>query len=48
MAVDAHYHEGSFRIIDKDTIETSFVVFANGEMSTDGRGVLKRAKMHSN
>ena len=48
VAVDAHYHEGSFRIIDKDTIETSFVVFANGEMSTDGRGVLKRAKMHSN
>ena len=47
-AVDAHYHEGSFRIIDKDTIETSFVVFANGEMSTDGRGVLKRAKRHSN
>ena len=48
VAVDAHYHEGSLRIIDKDTIETSFVVFANGEMSTDGRGVLKRGKMHSN
>ena len=47
-AVDAHYHEGSFQIKDKDTIETSFVVFANGEMSTDGRSVLKRAKMHSN
>ena len=47
-AVDAHYHEGTFQIKDKDTIETSFVVFANGEMSTDGRTVMKRAKMHSN
>jgi len=47
-AVDAHYHEGAFRVIDKDTIETSFVVFANGELSTDGRGVLKRTKAASN
>ena len=47
-AVDAHYHEGTLQIKDKDTIETSFVVFANGEISTDGRGVLKRAKKHSN
>ena len=47
-AVDAHYHEGTVQIKDKDTIETSFVVFANGEISTDGRGVLTRAKKHSN
>ena len=47
-AVDAHFHEGTLQIRDKDTIETSFVVFANGEISTDGRSVLKRAKMHSN
>ncbi len=47
-AVDAHYHEGTLQIKDKDTIETSFVVFANGEISTDGRSVLKRAKKHSN
>ncbi len=47
-AVDAHYHEGTFQIKDKDTIETSFIVFANGEMSSDGRTVMKRAKMHSN
>ena len=48
VAVDAHFHEGTLQIKDKDTIETSFVVFANGEISTDGRSVLKRAKMHSN
>ena len=46
--VDAHYHEGSIQIQDKDTIETSFVVFTNGELSTDGRGVMTRAKMTSN
>ena len=47
-AVDAHYHEGTIWIKDTDTIDASFVVFANGEMSTDGRGVLKRAKTASN
>ena len=47
-AVDAHYHEGTIWIKDKDTIDASFVVFTNGEMSTDGRGVLKRAKTSSN
>lgn len=48
VAVDAHFHEGTVQIKDKDTIETSFVVFANGEKSTDGRSVLKRMKKHSN
>ncbi len=47
-AVDAHYHQGTIWIKDKDTIDASFVVFTNGEMSTDGRGVLKRAKTSSN
>ncbi len=47
-AVDAHYHEGSYWIKDKDTIDASFVVFANGEMSNDGRGIMKRAKTSSN
>ena len=46
--VDAHYHEGTIQIKDRDTMEASFVVFANGKMSTDGRGVLKRSKMSSN
>ena len=46
-AVDAHYHEGSIQIKDKNTVETSFVVFANGELSSDGRGLLKRVKMES-
>ncbi len=45
--VDAHYHEGTIQIRDKDTIEASFVVFSNGKMSSDGRGVLKRAKATS-
>ena len=47
-AVDAHYHEGTIWIKDEDTIDASFVVFTNGEMSTDGRSVLKRAKTSSN
>jgi hypothetical protein len=47
-AVDAHYHKGSYWIKDKDTIDASFVVFANGEMSSDGRGIMKRAKTSSN
>ena len=46
--VDAHYHEGSIQIRDKDTIERSFVVFANGETSRDIQSVIKRAKMNSN
>jgi hypothetical protein len=40
--VDAHFHDGSIRIQDKDTVETSFVVHANGEPSTDGRSLLER------
>lgn len=47
-AVDAHYHGGAIQIQDADTVETSFIVYANGEMSTDGRSVLKRAKPATN
>ena len=46
--VDAHFHDGSFRIQDRDTVETSYVVHANGEPSTDGRALLKRAKPATN
>ena len=47
-AVDAHYHGGTIQIQDADTVETSFVVYANGEMSSDGRSLLKRAKPATN
>ena len=46
--VDAHFHDGSIRIHDKDTVETSYVVHANGEPSTDGRALLERAKPSTN
>ncbi|MCY4026464.1 MAG: hypothetical protein OXH75_09160 [Acidobacteria bacterium] len=46
--VDAHFHDGSIRIQDKDTVETSYVVHANGEPSTDGRALLERAKPSTN
>ena len=46
--VDAHQHEGAIQIQDADTVETSFIVYANGEMSSDGRSVLKRAKPATN
>ncbi len=46
--VDAHFHDGSIRIRDKDTVETSYVVHANGEPSTDGRSLLERAKPATN
>ncbi len=46
--VDAHFHEGSIRIQDRDTVETGYVVYANGEMSTDGRALLKRVTPASN
>ena len=42
--VDAHFHDGSFQVMDKDTFETGFVVHANGEPSTDGRALLTRVK----
>jgi len=41
-AIDAHFHEGTFVVKDKDTVESSYVVFANGEATPEGRSVLKR------
>jgi len=41
-AVDAHFHEGTFQIKDKDTLEQTFTVFANGKASPEGRAVLHR------
>ncbi len=41
-AVDAHFHEGTFRIRDANTIETTFVVHAGGEAQPEGSSVLTR------
>jgi len=40
--VDAHFHEGTFRVIDKNTVEQTFTVYANGEANPEGRSILKR------
>src|SRR5258705_529504 len=34
--VDAHFHEGTFQIKDKDTLEQHFTVFANGKANPEG------------
>jgi hypothetical protein len=41
-AVDAHFHEGTFRVINKDTVEQNFTVFSNGKPSPEGKAVLRR------
>ncbi len=41
-AVDAHFPEGTFVVKDKDTVESTFVVFAGGEMQSEGRSVMVR------
>lgn len=40
--VDAHFHEGTFQVKDKDTVEQTFTVFANGKATPEGRSVLRR------
>lgn len=40
--VDAHFHEGTFHVKDKDTVEQTFTVFANGKATPEGRSVLRR------
>jgi hypothetical protein len=40
--VDAHFHEGTFQVIDKDTVEQNFTVFSNGKPSPEGKAVLRR------
>ncbi|MEE2776659.1 MAG: hypothetical protein VYE73_07840 [Acidobacteriota bacterium] len=41
-AVDAHFHAGTFKVIDADTVESTFIVHAGGEAQPEGRSVLKR------
>ncbi len=40
--VDAHVHEGVLRIKDANTLESSFVSYANGKPDQKPSGVLKR------
>ncbi|PYR31791.1 MAG: hypothetical protein DMF90_24930 [Acidobacteria bacterium] len=40
--VDAHFHEGTFQVKDKDTIEQSTTVFSNGSAQPESHSVLKR------
>jgi len=46
-AVDTHVHEGAFLIKDANTIEATFVSFANGKANPGGRSVLKRKSAES-
>ncbi len=41
-AVDAHFHEGTFKIRDANTVESTFVVHAGGEAQPEGSSVLTR------
>jgi hypothetical protein len=41
--VDAHLHESTFQIKDKDTIEQSSTVFANGKANPELKSVLHRS-----
>ena len=41
-AVDAHFHEGTFRIHDANSFESTFVVHAGGEAQPEGSSVLTR------
>ena len=41
-AVDAHFHEGTFKIVGADTVESTFVVVAGGKPQPEGSSVLKR------
>ena len=45
--VDAHFHEGSFQVKDKDTIEQTTTVFTNGKASPESHSVLKRKQTSS-
>jgi hypothetical protein len=40
--VDAHFHEGTFQVVDKDTVEQNFTVYSNGKPSPEGKAVLRR------
>ena len=40
--VDTHVHQGVFQIKDTNTVEATFVAFANGKPRPEGRAILKR------
>lgn len=40
--VDAHLHDSTFQIIDKDTVEQRSTVFANGKATPELKTVLRR------
>jgi hypothetical protein len=40
--VDMHAHEGTFRVKDADTIESTFVTFSDGKENSKVSGTLKR------
>jgi hypothetical protein len=41
-SVDAHLHESTFQIIDKDTVEQRSTVFTNGKADPELKSVLRR------
>jgi hypothetical protein len=41
--IDAHLHESTFQIKDKDTIEQSSTVFANGKATPELKSILHRS-----
>ncbi len=41
-AVDAHFHEGTFKVRDASTVESTFVVHAGGEAQPEGSSILTR------
>jgi hypothetical protein len=41
-AVDAHLHESTFQVIDKDTIEQRSTVFTNGKAQPELKSTLHR------
>ena len=45
--IDAHFHEGTFQVKDKDTIEQKTTVFTNGKGSPESHSVLKRKQTSS-
>jgi len=45
--VDAHFHEGTFQVKDKDTLEQHFTVFSNGQATPEGHTLLKRKQTSS-
>ena len=40
--VDAHLHDSTFQIKDKDTVEQSSTVYANGKANPELKAVLHR------